>query len=223
MKINKRTALFFLIINSILVVSAIGKIFYFHETLIRDFNHPRPQLHQISYAVILTVQGIAALVLYIGLLWIIRVFKEQKWIWSGIIVFLVVQLRMFISVLVVPYLLKGRGYVELLHLFRLLFEISVAYMVVTFFAVSNRVIRVFFWCFAVLMGLNNLLAYLGPKLYDNFSIHWLLINPNFTFWIPWVASLALFAKVFNLGTEQRLQPEGSATADQVSSFTEPEE
>jgi len=222
-KIDKRTALFFLIVNIILVVSGVGKVFYFHETLIRDLNHSRPQLNQIGYAVVLAAQGIAALVLYIGLLWIIRVFKEQKWIWSGIIVFLVVQLRMFISVLVVPYLLKGRGYLELLHLFRLLFEVSVAYMVVTFFAVSNRVIRVFFWCFAVLIGLNNLLVYLGPKLYDNFSIHWLLINPNFTFWIPWVASLALFARVFNLAKEQLLQREGSAPAEQASTFTEPEE
>jgi hypothetical protein len=206
-KISKPAALFFLIANGVLIAFGIGKFFYFHETIIRDFNRRVPHLTQFNYTLLLLVPGVLIFVLYIGLFWVMRVFKERKWVRSGVIVYFIVKVLTVILIPVVPLLVGQRNYFEMLALNRILFQISLVYMFFTFLFVKQHVIRRFFWCFTALMALNELAAYAGPKLYDDFGYNWLLLNTDVTLYVPFVATLILFVEVFNLSNLSRQQNE----------------
>jgi hypothetical protein len=204
-KISRHTALFFLITNTVLIAFGIGKFFYFHETVIRDFGRPVPRLSQFNYMLVVLVPGAIIIVLYIGLHWVMRTFRERKWVRSGVIVYFVVKILNIILIAVIPLLVGRQRYLEILSLNRFLFVLSLVYLLFTLLFVRHRAIRRFFWCFTVLMALNELVAYAAPKLYDDFGYNWLLINTDITFYIPFIATLTLFVEVFNLSNLSRKQ------------------
>lgn len=201
MNIGKRTAAFMLIVNSLLIAFGIGKFFYFHETVFRDFSRSVPQLSQLNYTLLFAIPGIFTLIIYIGLFWVIRVFKEKKWIRLGLIVFFAAKILSIILPWVLYKYIESPNVYEVLISNRLLLGTGEAYMFFTFLFVRNKDIRRFFWCFVLLMVLGYLYVFFGQTLYDDFGYNWLLINPDMIAYIPFLATMALFVEVYNLSRQ----------------------
>jgi len=105
-----------LIVNSLLIAFGIGKFFYFHETVFKDFSRSVPQLSRLNYTLLFAIPGIFTLIIYIGLFWVIRVFKEKKWIRSGLIVFFVAK----VLAIILPWVLYK--YIESPNVYEVLFS-----------------------------------------------------------------------------------------------------
>ena len=201
MNIGKRTTAFMLIVNSLLIAFGIGKFFYFHETVFKDFSRSVPQLSQLNYMLLFAIPGIFILIIYTGLFWVIRVFKEKKWIRSGLIVFFAAKVLAIILPWIVYRYVKSPSIYEVLLSNRLLLGASIAYMLFTFLFVRHKDIRRFFWYHSLLTIIAYLYIFFGRPLYDDFGYNWLLINQDMILYVPFLATMVLFVEVYNLSCQ----------------------
>lgn len=207
MKINKRSALFFLEVISAFILFGAVKFFYFHETFFKDFNRKIPQLPLTNYWVLVMIPGILAIIIYIGLFWMVKTFKEKRWIRSGIIVFFFAKIFCMLSI---P--LTGLTHIHYIDLYevevlnRVILSLGFYYMLLTLLFVKHRYMRGYFWCFVLLMVFCEIAAYAGPFLYDEYGYNWLLISSDVLFYLAFIPIMVLFAKVYNLSRKEIVTP-----------------
>jgi len=202
--IRKRLALFMIVVNGCLLAFGMAKFFYFHETVFRDFKRLVPQLSRDKYLLLNIVPTILMMILYLGLFWVILTFKERKWLLSGPVSFFCVKLLVIVMPLatLVFYAISGESY--LVHSLQpLLTRLGTAYLAFTFLFVRQRPIRLYFWGFAIVTVLVELWVYMGPTLYDEYGQNWLLVNRDMIYYVPFVITMALFARILTLPEQNK--------------------
>ena len=80
MNINRKTALFFLIINMVLVAYYCFVHFYFSETIFVDFNQPSVQLSAQLVMILAIAEFCLKITIYFGMIWLIWKLGERKWL-----------------------------------------------------------------------------------------------------------------------------------------------
>jgi hypothetical protein len=87
MRFNPRIVLFLLLANVAFIVAGILKFILFHQAFVIDiFKHPfvTPSL---TYWTLTWAGGVFSSVIFIGLSWVINVFKDRQWVKLTIIIF----------------------------------------------------------------------------------------------------------------------------------------
>jgi hypothetical protein len=70
-------------------------------------------------------------------------------------------------------------------------------MVISLLFVRNQVIRIYFVAFGILMAIAYFFQYAGSFLYDDFGLRWALVNVELLIYIAHLATLFLFARLFD--------------------------
>jgi len=202
MTINKRVATFMLAVSALYIVFGIFKFWYLDETVFTNFSRPTPNMSLVKFFWLTISAGLLVLIINIGQLWVLKIFKEKKWVRSGLIVFFCGQALIFLLPLTTLFGSANYNIAQIQFLVQITGKVSTAYMLITFAFVRNRNIRRYYWGFAGLLLLCHLVTYFGPILYDDFGYAWLLINGDVIFFIPFLCSLTLFVEIFNLSRQQ---------------------
>jgi hypothetical protein len=191
---RKQIAFALVIINFIYSVSQIWLFFHLNNQIIIDITKAPPSGLDIS-SIWGIVPEILGLIILLGLCWVLRAYKEKLWILLGMVLFTFWKIISGIS-----FYLYGMqwasGMPSLFNALLDLYYFTLVYMVITLFFVRNKVIK---WCF-IWFGIFTAIAYIipkvGPYLYDNFNIHWLMINQDALLQLCTFTSLVLFIRVW---------------------------
>jgi len=199
--INKKIALALLITNAIFLIYSIILFFYFHHTILPDFNKPEPTSPSpdsvwFIFVVFLNVA------LYIGLFWVLGAFKEHVLIRGAMLIIIFLKIPALMSVhldyfqpISLPMLFQ--------RVIVLLACIGVV-MLLVLLLVRNKMIRKYFRWFVGLMLIALVLPLLGGHVYNNFGSRWLLINRFLLIWLSFIPTLLLFMKVYSLSRQSPL-------------------
>jgi len=204
MKINKRIALFMLVINALYILFGVASFFRLGGKVFKDFSEYAPQQSQLEFYLSITISAILSLIIYIGLFWGMKVFKEKKWVKSGLVVFFCIDAFVILWPFAMYFYHTPQVVIDMELITHLLIKVNTLYLLFTFAFVRNRTIRRYYWGFAGLMLLCHLVSYFGPVLYDDYGYAWLVINDDVIFYIPFLCSLTLFVEIFNLSRQQNL-------------------
>ena len=79
--------------------------------------------------------------------------------------------------------------------------VTLLYLLVALLMVKSNLIRLYFRWFVIIMVLAILLPRFGEILYDDFSMHWLLVNADVMTELCFVLTLTLFIKTFILSSK----------------------
>jgi hypothetical protein len=197
--VNKRMALFFLLTNVAFIATGLLKFVLFYKVFETDI-FKRPYITAVPAYHLLTWAGaIFGVSIFIGLYWVLRIFKEPPWIWLSIIIFLIwkIILILFFNLIqphIGHFLLHNNVFIDWGYSINIIVSI---YMLAFFLFVKNPVIKRFLVAFAILMGVVYFFQYAGPTLYDNYGLHWALINVELLIYIAHLATLLLFAKLYD--------------------------
>ncbi|QKJ32771.1 hypothetical protein HQ865_24440 [Mucilaginibacter mali] len=195
MIIKRKTALFFAVINFLFCAYNAGRFFLLHQIILEDFSHLPVRMTNGDVVLFMVIPGLVAIILYVGLFWVMRTFKEQKWMQSGLIVFFLCRLLSIIA----PWIILALNWSARYFIVgSYLMNFSLLYMVFTFVFVRTSSIRKYYWAFAGLMFFCLVRIYAAPALYGMFRYRWLFINQELLFSLPFLASLMLFVDVYYL-------------------------
>jgi len=185
--------------NIIFILYSIFLFFYFHHTIFPDFSQPEPigpakdSVWNISVAFL-------NIAVYIGLFWVLGVFKEHLLIRGAMLLLLVLKIPALISLswdhledIAISALFRG---------IIVFFGCLVVAMLLVLLLVRNKIIKGYFRWFVGLMLVALILPPLGGYAYDNFDIHWLLIDRFLLVWLSFIPTLLLFLKVYRVPKQE---------------------
>jgi len=194
MYINRPIALSAVICNVLYTIICITRFFYLHNQIIIDFSKGAP-VEVAPNSLWLVFPQILYLCIFTALIWVLKICYEKLWIIVGTTAFLIIK------VITVVILHSINNHILITYDF--IFDIlSIAnlflliYLVVSYFLIQNKYIRPYFRWLAILLVLSLLLPRLGEILYDDLSIHWLLINPDVMSELCFIPTLILFIKIY---------------------------
>jgi hypothetical protein len=209
MTINKKTALFFLLINAAYVFLAAFLFAYQHETLI---NRLTPHQSRISYnywpywQYSLTILNLITLA---GIYWALRLFKQKQFISIGVMMYLCWRVVM---VIVIALLSEFSSHEKMFIYFEWINYASIlviAYFFIVLFFVNEGNIKKYIIGYAIFIIIAVLVPAVTPMLYDDFGLTWVLINKNILFMAPYIVTLFMFSKIYNMAA---LAPAGGDEA-----------
>lgn len=190
MFINKPIALSAVICNFIYSALCIVRFLYTHSQIIIDFNKGAPIVLPTNSLWYIFPQ-ILYLLIFISLFWVLKTFHERAWIAWGIIAFTVFKL----ATLTIIHLTNTQFSTDQDFIYNIGNFVTMIYVIITFFLVRNRLIRPYFRWVSILFIMSVLLPRLGEILYDDFSIHWFLINPEIISQLCFLLTLILFIRI----------------------------
>lgn len=196
MLINKRIALSAVICNFIYSTLCVARFLYTHSQIIIDVYKGAP-LELPQNSLWYTIPQILYLLIFTSLFWLLKVFYERVWIAWGIVVFIVIKL----ATLTIIHLTNTQFLIDqafILTIINIVNFVTLIYVTITFFLVRNEFIRPYFRWFSILLVMSVLLPRLGEILYDDFSVHWLLINGETISQASFLLTLILFIRIFLL-------------------------
>lgn len=170
---------------------------YLNERVNIDFAYPQKQM-PVAYAhPYLIVSSILNATLFIGLYLALKDFKEAKWIGISIIVCWTIKILMILSLIILPYY-PDNIKIHLQEITFLLGRLPLWFMLFAFLFVKSKVIKPYFLSHAVISIFMYFVSAIGPKLYDDFSIHCALINPDAMLLLAYLPIVILFIKLYML-------------------------
>jgi len=202
MRLNKRIVLFLLLASVVFIAIGILKFILFHQTFVVDiFKHPfvTPSL---TYRTLTWAGGIFSLVIFMGLSWVLSIYRERQWVKLGIIIFWVWKIVLFVFFNLTfrhqhPHPSYSDALMKWLSVTNILNDAVSFGMIVSLLFVRNGVIRIYFVAFGVLMAIVYFFQYAGSFLYDGFGLRWGLVNVELLIYIAHLAPLFLFARLFD--------------------------
>jgi hypothetical protein len=197
MNFSKKIALLMLVTGCFFLVLNLGAFIYLHERVIIDFNYPPRQIPS-SYAnPYLIVSCILSTILFIGLYLVLRSFKEGRWIGISIMVCWIIKIIMLLSLTIIsfyPDVIKT----HIQEISFLLGNLPLWFMLFALLFVKNKKIKPYFLTYSIIGIVICFASAIGSKLYDDFSIHWALINPDAMLLVAHLPIVALFFKIYTL-------------------------
>ncbi|MFI5140279.1 MAG: hypothetical protein ACHQIM_20840, partial [Sphingobacteriales bacterium] len=171
-------------------------------TIFQDLN--RPVLSEPSSDSVLNIfVTFLDMLVYIGLFWVLGAFKEHLLIRGAMLLLLFLKIPALISL--------NWNYLESIAM-RALFQSIILFfgclaiaMLLVLLLVRNKVIRGYFRWFVGLMLAALILPTIGGYAYDNFGIHWLLIDRFLLVWLSFIPTSLLFIKVYHLSKQNNVK------------------
>jgi len=197
--IKKHVALGFVICNSIYLIACIVRFFYTGSQIIIDFSKTPPLvLPQNSLWYI--VPQLLYVILFMGLLWLLRIFNEKIWIQLGVIMFILSKIATFLILHFKDnrFLIDNTFWYDVVNIGNF---VTLLYLLIALFLIKTKTLRLYFRWLAILMIISILIPRLGQILYDDFSVHGLLINSDTMTQLCFVPTLILFIKIFIFSTK----------------------
>jgi hypothetical protein len=199
--INKKIALALVVTNIIFLGYSIFVFFYFHHTVFQYIGQPGPTGPSPDSVWILSISFLDV-ALYIGLYWVLGVFREHLLIKGAMFILLLLKIQAQFSLNWNSLeSLAMRSFFQSIIVF--FFYAFVALTLVLLF-VHNKLIRGYFRSFVVMMVVAWILPYIGTYAYDNLNIHWLWIDRFFLDWLTFIPTLLIFLKVYRLSKQSPL-------------------
>lgn len=190
---NKKFIALFLIANVLYIVCFAILMVWLKQPLFTDITRQPVILSNGTLAAIQIIMSVLSLSVYIGLTWILSAYREKLWIILGVCIYLLLQA--YFNLLSVLNIYRA----PLPHLFYN-YTVYVNYglllfMLIGMVLVYNNHIREYFRWFGLTTVIAILLVRITPYLYDHYGLKWALINPGVLKMVPFIVSLALFAKL----------------------------
>jgi len=211
MKVNKHIAQSLLITNGLYLAFGVWKFIHFHETFFKDFTRKVPRLAQQDYLLLQVVPLLFTIILYVGFFWLIIVFNEKKWIWSGILSFFICKVYSIVAVFMGEVI--GTGYMEMMTFIHIFTWVTLLYMLVTFMFVANKALRPYFWLFAVLWAFAETWNHFGPALYDDYGERWMLVNRDIVYYIPFIITVPMYLDIIKKAPQINLASKSELDID----------
>jgi len=191
---NKKIALTFLITNLVYSICETFLFFRLNNQIIIDFSKG-PPIALPLFSIWCVLPAVLLSTILVGLYWILIIFREKRWISTVFLIF--VLLRVFSTATLFFYQEWWTNFPStsspiLLYLSYFI----IACMIISIMFIKNKSIRIYFRLFGILTALAYIIPRIGPYLYDNFSITWLMINQAALFQLCTFVSLAIFVKVW---------------------------
>jgi hypothetical protein len=193
MIVNKKIALALIFINAIFIVLGISLFFYFHHNVLPDFDKAEPTgpSRDSVWNILIAFFNIAV---YIGLFWVLGAFKEHILIKGAMLLLLLLKVPAIISL--------NLNHFDSIAISAFLQSIIISFacvevaMLIVLLFVRNKIIKPYFRWLVGLMFVALILPPIGAYAYDNFSIHWLLIDRFLLVWASFIPTFLLFIKVY---------------------------
>ena len=197
MIIKKPIALGFVICNAVYTVICIIRFIYTNSQVLIDINKP-PPLDIPQNSIWYIVPQILYVIIFVGLVWLLKIFDEKFWMRLAVIAFIALKIATLLLIHFndSQYLLDHNFVFDIVNVGNF---ITLLYLLVALLFVRNRLIRIYFRWFVILMILAFFAPRLGEILYDDFSIHWLLFNIDALSELCFIVTLLLFVKVYTIG------------------------
>jgi len=148
------------------------------------------------------IPGFLAIAIYVGLFWVMRRFKERKWLQSGLIIFVIFRLITIVS----PFIFTRYTGVNFVSIHAFLMNFSVFYIAIMFALVQNVAIRWYYRAFAFLLMLCLFASSTASGMRDILGEGKVLVNTQVLFMLPFISSLLLFFKVYGISKTQKSTP-----------------
>ena len=191
--ISKKTGTAYIIVNSLYILYFFMLMLWLKEPLITDVYNQPVILSTGVLATIQIVMSVLSLLIFIGLAWVLKVFKEKTWVIIAVWVYLILQLyfnlQSVLNIYRVPIINLFYNYTIYLNYAVLLF------LVIALLFVDSPIIKNHYRWFGTAILLSMIVVRVGPYLYEHYSLRWALINPGIIKIIPFFISLFLFIKV----------------------------
>lgn len=179
-----------------LLFSVIEVFLFFHlsNQIIIDFTKGPPvelPLHSM-WSILPSLFGS---IILIGLCWVLVIFKEKKWILAGMMAYTTYKI---IATIVINFIgLTWTISMPILsHTLFYSFYMIDAYLVIALMFTQSKQIKNYYKWFAVFSVIALIIPKIGPYLYDNFDIKWLMFNQSALTQLTTFVSLILFVKVW---------------------------
>lgn len=191
--VNRKSALLFVVLNSLYIIYFILLMIWLKQPIMMGANPRSVNLPNNVLVIIQIVMSILSLLIFIGLAWVLRAYRET--IVAIIAIWLYLLLQAYLNTLTVyNMLLKPLPYVFYNAIAYINYAVLI-FMVVSVQFVYAGAIKGYFRWFGITAALSMILVLVTPKLYDEFQFQWLLINPGVIKIIPFVVTLLLFVKL----------------------------
>jgi hypothetical protein len=136
------------------------------------------------------------------LFWVLGAFKEHLLIRGAMLLLIFLKIPALMSLnlndsqpMSIPMLFKGVV---------VLFGGIAVVMLLVLLLVRNKMIRRYFRWFVGVMLIALILPSIGGYVYDNFGIHWLLIDRFLLVWLSFIPTLLLFIKVYSISKQKAI-------------------
>jgi hypothetical protein len=205
---RKSIALTLVIINLFFSVSEAYLFFHLNNQIVIDFTKG-PPIELPFHSIWSILPSILGLIVLIGLCWVLSIFKEKSWILAGMIAYAVCRI---IGIIIFVFI--GLTWITSIPILSQILFCSIyilsTFMVITVMFIKNKQIKPYYMWFGIFTVIAYVIPQIGPYLYDNFSIKWLMFNQSALFQIPTFVSLVLFIKVWlNISTTPIITPSAS--------------
>jgi len=186
--INKRAALFLMIVNIIYTIYGIGRFFYFRYIAVPDTGFRAARQLSI-HSVWTIIPMILNFILFAGLLWVLITFKEKRWLRIVMMLLLGVKIIGVVGLDIFGIgLILSRQQLFYIVIFFSFYLLNILLFLLLF--VRNKAIRVYFR--------------FGGRLYDDFGINWLFVYQDLLFQLCFLVTLVLYIEVYNLSKQNVL-------------------
>ena len=202
MNINKRAALFLMIVNIIYTIYGIGRFFYFRYIAVPDTGFRAARQLSI-HSVWTIIPMILNFILFAGLLWVLITFKEKRWLRIVMMLLLGVKIIGVVGLDIFGIgLILSRQQLFYIVIFFSFYLLNILLFLLLF--VRNKAIRVYFRWFVATTLIANLSLRFGGRLYDDFGINWLFVYQDLLFQLCFLVTLVLYIEVYNLSKQNVL-------------------
>lgn len=195
--ITRKTALLFAILNSLYVIYFILLMIWLKQPLITDFSQQPVRLPNQVLAIIQIVMSVLSMLVFIGLAWVLRAYRETMVavisLWLYLLLQAYLNTQSVFNILLKPMhniFYNATGYINYALLM---------FMIVSIQFVYTKAIKGYYRWFGIIVLLSIIIVRLGPLLYEKYGLKWALINPGLLKLIPFLVTLLLFVKLFKVG------------------------
>ncbi len=200
---KKLIALLLILINVLYIVLLVMRAIYSHSQVIIDYSKYNPVAlpHNFLWD---TLPTLLSLCIYIGMAAILAMFREKFWITLGPIIF---GLQLLATTVVRNRIYNATSHADA-SVYRAIRNLNstlaignlftMLYLIVVVLMVRNLYTRPYFRAYVFAIALSILLAFFNGFMYALAPTHELRLNQNLMGDICYIATLALFIRVFLL-------------------------